>query len=103
MSNEASQKPTSSTTQASFRVRTARRISALVTLTMVAEFLTMPIGGAAVLSSAFELDGNATASASLAGDDWSDLSHKFDSAFIAEPSSSDTTYYNGGGSKDILD
>ena len=55
----------------------------------------------------FELDGNATDSAAIEpDDDWDSLNHALDSIFIpgsAEKDGSETTYFKGGGSKDVND
>jgi uncharacterized repeat protein (TIGR01451 family) len=54
----------------------------------------------------FELDGNALDSAGTAGDDWNSTNNADDDVFIgagSEAAGNDTTYFTGGGSKDVND
>lgn len=56
----------------------------------------------------FELDGNATNNTSVTGDDWSNLHAGGGTAddftgIVSDAEADDTTYFTGGGSKDIYD
>jgi uncharacterized repeat protein (TIGR01451 family) len=81
---------------------------ALVVGSVLGSLLVIPFAGAAVNVGLFELDGNAVASPTLAGDDWSTLfpangsSTVYSEAFASDRPPADTSYFTIA-SKDVND
>src|SRR5215203_6086636 len=95
------------------RKRERRRSTTLsmTLLALIALLMVLVPGAMAVHTEGlFELDGNALAEPAVPGDDWSSVfthtSSAFSTSFIGasvEAPANDTTYFTGGGSKDIND
>jgi fimbrial isopeptide formation D2 family protein len=84
--------------------------SALFVLSLLLQYFTFALAPAALAvhdESLFELDGNATDSAATEpDDDWDSLNHALADVHIgasSESAANDTTYFTGGGSKDVND
>jgi uncharacterized repeat protein (TIGR01451 family) len=84
--------------------------SALFVLSLLMQYFSFALAPAALAvhdESLFELDGNATDSAAIEpDDDWDSLNHAIATVFVSsatESPANDSTYFTGGGSKDVND